>query len=117
MSKLTVRQYAELQGVTVQYIYKQIKNGFIDVQEIDNKKYIIIDEKIDYEKKFNELEHKYELLKQELKGKEELIKSLEFNQTFLNRFIEYNKEVETISTKKDKKIKKNKNIKKKKKKK
>lgn len=116
MSKLTVREYAKINQVSVQYVYKQIKLGAVEVQEIDNKKYIVIEDKIDYEKKFNELQYKYELLKQELKGKEELIKTLNFTQNFMHKLIEYKSEVEEVSTKKNKKKKKDKDKKKKKKK-
>lgn len=108
MSKLTVRQYAELQGVTVQYVYKQIKNGNIEVQEIDNKKYIVIEEKVDYEKKFNELQLKYDLLKERLQDKEEMILYLKEDKKIFTHLIEYKKEVEHTTTKKDKKKKKKK---------
>lgn len=108
MSKLSVRQYAELQGVTVQYVYKQIKNGNIEVQEIDNKKYIVMEDKIDYEKKFNELQFKYELLKEKLQVKEEMILYLKEDRKLFTHLIEHKKEVEQHTTKKDKKKKKKK---------
>jgi len=108
MSKLSVKQYAEIQSVTVQYVYKQIKLGNLEVQEIDNKKYIIIEDKIDYEKKFNELQLKYDLLKEKLQDKEEIILYLKEDRKLFTHLIEHKKEVEQTTTKKDKKKKKKK---------
>lgn len=117
MSKLTVKEYSIINKVSVQSVYKHIKNGNIDAQTIDNTKYIIIEDKIDYERKFNDLTQKYDRLNDKLRAKEELIEVLKENNTFLDKFIEYRKEVEPLNQKKKKKKKKDKDKKKKKKKK
>ncbi len=106
MSKITVKEYATINKVSVQSVYKHIKNGNINAQTIDNTKYIIIEDKIDYEKKFNDLTQKYEILNDRLKAKEEIIQILKENNTFLDKFIEYRKEVEPLNQKKKKKKKK-----------
>ena len=108
MSKLTVREYAKINQVSVQYVYKQIKLGTIEVQEIDNKKYIIIEDKLDYEKKFNELQLKYDLLKEKLEAKEEVIYILKEDRKLFSNLIEYKPKVKKESTKEKKKKKKKK---------
>jgi len=106
MSRLTVKEYATINKVSVQSVYKHIKNGNINAQTIDNTKYIIIEDKIDYEKKFNDLTQNYEILKSKLEAKEEIIQILKNNQSFLDKFIEHKKEVEELDQKKKKKKKK-----------
>jgi len=110
MSKLTVKEYATINKTSVQNVYKHIKNGNITTHTIDNIKYIIIDDEIDYEKKFNDLQSKYERLKDKLENKKEIIQILKEERSFLNKFITYQPKVE----KKNKKKKKNKDKKKKK---
>lgn len=112
MSKLSVREYATIQNVTVQYVYKQIKLGNLEFQEIDNKKYIIVEDKINYENKFNELQLKYDLLKEKLQAKNEIIEVLKRSQSFLDKFLEDKREFKEHSTKEKKKEKKKKKKKK-----
>lgn len=59
MSKLTVKQFATINKVSVQSVYKRLKNGSLEHIEIDNTKYIVIDDEIDFEKKYNDLQLKY----------------------------------------------------------
>ena len=111
MSRITVKEYASINKTSVQNVYKHIKNGNIVTQTIDNIKYIIIHDEIDYEKKFNDLQIKYEMLKNKLEAKEEIIYLLkEDRKLFSTLMISYQPKVD----KKDKKKKKNKNKKKKK---
>ncbi len=117
MSKLSVKEYATINRVSVQSVYKHIKNGNINAQTIDNTKYIIIEDKIDYEKKFNDLTQKYEILKSKLDVKEELIYILKEDRKLFSGLIEYRKEVEPLNQKEEKKKKKFKEEKKRKKKK
>jgi len=116
MSKLTVKEYAKLHRVSVQNVYKHIKNGNIKTHIIDNIKYIIIEDKIDYEKKFNDLQLKYDILKEKIEAKEELIYILKEDRKLFSNLIEYKREVEQVTTKKKKKLKEEKKEKKKKKK-
>ena len=76
MSKLTVKEYATINRISVQSVYKRINNGNLEVREINNTKYIIINDLIDYEKKYNELKLRYELLEEKLKLKDEIINEL-----------------------------------------
>jgi hypothetical protein len=110
MSRLTVKEYATIHKTSVQNVYKHIKNGNIETQTINNIKYIIVDDEIDYEKKFNELQLKYENLKIKLEAKEEIIKILKENKSFLDKFITYQPKIkpEKKKSKKDKKKKKQK---------
>ena len=117
MSKLTVKEYAKINKISVQSVYKHIKLGNINSHTINNTKYIIIEDEIDFEKKFNDLTQKYEILNDKLKAKEEIIQILKDNNSFLDKFIGYKKEVERLDQKKKKKKKKLKEEKKKKKKK
>lgn len=59
MSRIKVKDYATLNNITVQSVYKRINKGDLEVQEIDKIKYIIIDDLIDFEKKFNDLQLRY----------------------------------------------------------
>jgi len=76
MSKLTVKEYADIKGVSVQSVYKKIKENKLECQEIKSIKYIIIHDAIDYEKKFNDLQLKYESLKDRYNVLKEMIKIL-----------------------------------------
>ncbi len=84
MSKLTVKEYATINRISVQSVYKRINNGNLEVREINNTKYIIINDLIDYEKKYNELKLRYELLEEKLKLKDEIINELKENQRIFN---------------------------------
>ena len=106
MSKLTVKEYATINQVSVQSVYKHIKNGTLDVHTINNTKYIIIQDKLDYEKKFNDLQLKYDLLKERFDDQKELISILKEDRNIYRGLIEYKKEVEQLTTKKEKKKKK-----------
>jgi len=123
MSRLSVKEYATLNNISVQSVYKKIKNGTLESHTINNTKYIIIDDVIDYEKKFidlqlkyDNLQSKYELLKNQITMQNEFIQELKESRKFLAHLIEYKKEVVQPTTKEKKKSKKNKDIKKKKKK-
>jgi len=117
MSRITVKEYATLNQVSVQSIYRHIKNGNLETQTINKIKYIIINDKIDYEKKFNDLQQKYDILKEKLIDKEEIIHLLKEDRKLFSNLIEYRKKVEQPSTKKKKKFKEEKSKKKKHKKK
>jgi len=108
MSKMTVKEFATLNKISVQSVYKRIKNGSIKTIIIGNIKYIIIEDKINYEQKFNNLQLKYDNLIEKLKAKEELIFILKEDRKLFNNLIEYKKEVEQVTTKKEKKKKKKK---------
>ena len=108
MSRMTVKEYATINKTSVQNVYKHIKNGNIETHTIDNIKYIIIDDEIDYEKKFNELQLKYEILKSKLEAKKEIIEVLKNNQSILDKFITYQPKVKKNKKEKGKKKKKNK---------
>ena len=77
MAKLTVKEYSDIKGVSVQSIYKKIKENKLECQEIKSVKYIIIQDEINYEKKFKELQLKYDSLKDRFETKKEMIKILE----------------------------------------
>ena len=106
MSKLTVKEYATINQVSVQNVYKHIKNGTLESHTINNTKYIIIQDKLDYEKKFNELQLKYDSLKEKFESQKELIYILKEDRKLFSGLIEYRKEVEEVTTKKKKKKKK-----------
>ena len=108
MSRMTVKEYATINKVSVQSVYKHIKNGNIETHTIDNIKYIIIQDKINFEQKFNDLQLKYDNLIEKLKAKEELIFILKEDRKLFSGLIEYKKEVEQVTTKKEKKKKKKK---------
>ncbi len=105
---MTVKEFATLNKISVQSVYKRIKNGSIKTIIIGNIKYIIIEDKINYEQKFNNLQLKYDNLIEKLKAKEELIFILKEDRKLFNNLIEYKKEVEQVTTKKEKKKKKKK---------
>ena len=44
MSKLTVKQYATINGITVQSVYKRVKTGSLETVEVGNTKYIVVDD-------------------------------------------------------------------------
>ena len=48
MSKLTVKDYADINKVSVQSVYKKIKEFKLECREIKGIKYIIIDDEINY---------------------------------------------------------------------
>ncbi|MDQ1282182.1 MAG: hypothetical protein QG630_533 [Patescibacteria group bacterium] len=106
MSRLTVKEYATIHKTSVQNVYKHIKSGTLEAHTIDNIKYIIIKDEIDYEKKFNDLQHKYEILNNEFEAQKELINILKEDRKLFSSLIEYRKEVEEVTTKKKKKKKK-----------
>ncbi len=106
MSRLTVKEYATIHKTSVQNVYKHIKNGTIEVQTINNTKYIIIEDKINYEKKFSDLQLKYDNLKDKFESQKELIFILKEDRKLFSGLIEYRKEVEEVTTKKKKKKKK-----------
>lgn len=113
MSKLTVKEYATLNKVSVQSVYKHIKNGTLEAHTINNTKYIIIKDKINYENKFNELQLKYDTLKEKYDTQKELIAILKEDRKLFSGLIEYKRKVEQVSTKKEKKKKEDKKKKKK----
>jgi len=76
MSKLTVKEYSDIKGVSVQSIYKKIKENKLECQEIKSIKYIIIKDEINYEKKFHELQLKYDSLLERFDTKKEMIRLL-----------------------------------------
>lgn len=106
MSRLTVKEYATIHKTSVQNVYKHIKNGTLEAHTIDNIKYIIIKDEIDYEKKFNDLQHKFEILSNEFETQKELLNILKEDRKLFSNLIEYKKEVEHLTTKKKKKKKK-----------
>lgn len=76
MSKLTVKEYADIHKVSVQSLYKKIKENKLECQEIKGIKYIIINDEIDYEKKFNELQLKYDSLIDRFELQKDMIRLL-----------------------------------------
>jgi len=108
MSRMTVKEYATINNVSVQSVYKHIKNGTLEAHTIDNIKYIIIQDKINYEQKFNDLQLKYDILKDKFDSQKELINILKEDRKLFSGLIEYRKEVEEVTTKKEKKKKKKK---------
>jgi hypothetical protein len=87
MSKLTVKEFATIHNISVQSVYKRIQSGSLECREINNTKYIIINDLIDYEKKFNDLQHEYNTLKAILELKEELIQELKANKQLFNMLL------------------------------
>jgi len=108
MSKLTIKEYAILNKVSVQSVYKKIKDQKLEAQTLNNIKYIIIKDEIDYEKRFNELQVEYNYLKEKNESQKELINILKEDRKLFSNLIEYRKEVEQPLTKKEKKSKKKK---------
>lgn len=84
MGKLTVKEFATINKISVQSVYKRISTGALEVREVNNIKYIIINDSIDYEKMFNELKLKYQLLEEKIKFKEEIINELKDKQRLFN---------------------------------
>jgi hypothetical protein len=84
MSKLTVKEYSTIHNISVQSVYKRINSGNLEIREINNIKYIIIDDLIDYEKKFNDLQVQYNSLKEILFLKDEIINELKDKQRLFN---------------------------------
>ena len=76
MSKLTVKEYSNIRNISVQSVYKKIKENQLECQEIKGIKYIIIQDEINYEKKFNDLQLKYESLKDRYDVLKEMVKIL-----------------------------------------
>lgn len=105
MGRLTVKEYATIHKTSVQNVYKHIKNGSLEAHTIDNVKYIIIDDLIDYEKKFNDLQQKYEILEKEKELQKDIIEILKGDIKIFHHLIEYKKEIEQITTEKRKKKK------------
>ena len=116
MSRLSVKEYATLNNISVQSVYKKIKSGILEAHTINNTKYIIIEDKIDYEKKFNDLQLKYEALQKEMEVQKEIISILKEDRKLFTHLIEYKKEVKQLTTNDKKKSNKEKDKKKKKKK-
>ena len=110
MSKLTVKEYATIHSVSVQSIYKRIKSGSLAVEEINNIKYIIINDEPDYKKELYELKLERDTLKQLLEAKQETIDVLKDKQLLLIDMFNKNQEkpiiTEDIEVKKKKKKKK-----------
>lgn len=102
MSKLTVKEYADIQGVSVQSVYKKIKENKLECQEIKSVKYIIIKDEINYEKKFNDLQLKYDSLKDRFEVMKEMVEILK---TESKRFYNLLPKPEKKSKKKKKKKK------------
>jgi hypothetical protein len=108
MSKLTVKQYADLNKVSVQSVYKRLKIGTLEYIEINNIKYIVVDDIIDYEKKFHELQPKYEALLTLLEVKNELIEQLKDKQRLFNMLLPNTGVIDSIEVKDTKYIDKQK---------
>lgn len=116
MSKLTVKEFATLNKISVQSVYKRIHNGKLETIEISGIKYIVIDDEIDYERKFHDLQLKYNSLLAVLEVKNELIEQLKDKQKLFNILLpkSTNKEEKEL---KESKLKKKKDKQEKKKKK
>ena len=108
MSKLTVKQYATIHKTSVQNVYKHIKSGTLEAHTIDNVKYIIIEDEINFEKKFNDLQQKYELLTKDYESKLAMIEILMEDRKIFGSLIEYRKVDEVFTTIEKKKKKKKK---------
>ncbi len=76
MSKLTVKQYANIHKITPQAVYSRVNRGDLQVEEIDGVKYIIIDDTPDFEKMFNELKRENEWIKRENEWLKERVNEL-----------------------------------------
>lgn len=87
MSKLTVKEYSTLNNISVQSVYKRIQSGSLECREINNIKYIFVDDLIDYEKKFNDLQVHYNALKEVLVLKDEIINELKDKQRLFNMLL------------------------------
>ena len=102
MSKLTVKEYSNIHKISVQGVYKKIKENKLECQEIKGIKYIIIHDEINYEKKFNDLQLKYDTLKYNFELQKEMINILKNQSTMFYNLLPKPKK------KKDKKDKKKK---------
>ncbi len=101
MSKLTVKEYADIHRVSVQSVYKKIKENKLECQEIKSIKYIIIKDEINYEKKFHDLQLKYDSLKDSFLLQKDMIELLKSDRSMFYNLLEKPKK-----DKKDKKKKK-----------
>ena len=113
MSKLTVKEYATLNKVSVQSVYKRINSGKLEYIDFKGTKYIVINDSIDYEKKFNDLQLKYNSILEILEVKNELIEQLKGKQRLFNLLLPNpnntdKKEFKDVKLKKKKKDKKRK---------
>jgi len=115
MSKLTVKEFATINKVSVQSVYKRINSGKLETLEVAGVKYIIIDDLIDYEKKFNDLQLKYNSILDILEVKNELIEQLKDKQRLFNLLLPKPENTAINEVKKIKLKKKKKNSEKKKK--
>jgi hypothetical protein len=78
MEKITVKEYAEAVGLTREAIHYQIKQKKVQSKKIKGKFYILVDENFNKKEEIitdSELAAQIELLKQQLKHKEEIINS------------------------------------------
>jgi hypothetical protein len=117
MSRIKVKDYATLNNITVQSVYKRINKGDLEVQEIDKIKYIIIDDLIDFEKKFNELQLKYNGLIEVNELQLQLIQQFKDEKKLFGMLLEKPKNMEYLEVKEIKPKKKKKKLSKKDKKK
>ena len=108
MSKLTVKEYANIRGVSVQSVYKKIKESQLECQEIKGIKYIIIQDEINYEKKFNELQLRHESLKDSFDILHEMVKILKIESKRYYNLLPKPKKSKSEKPKKHKKKKKKK---------
>ncbi len=108
MSKITVKEYATYNKLSVQSVYKRIKSGKLEVQKVGNTMYIVVEDSIDYEKRFNELQLEHKALKDRYEAQKELILILKEDRQLFTRLIEHKKTIEQPTTKEKSKKKKKK---------
>lgn len=113
MRKLTVNEYAQEFKKTPSNVYQQIKKGKLETEEIDGKRFILVEEK--EEEDNSKIEIKY--LKKEIKMLQDLVKSKQseidtlnsslsvFSQIF-NKQIEQQQPVQDVEIQETKKKKK-----------
>jgi len=70
--KLTIKQYAENEGISVQSIYAQIKRGSLKSVEENGTKYVVVEEKAIKPKVENSLKEAFKIIKRLQKENKQL---------------------------------------------
>jgi len=88
--KLTIKHYAENEGISVQSVYAQIKRGSLKSIEENGIKYVVLEDKAIKRKGTNALKEAFKIIKRlqkEVKQKDKEIKRLTMKNEKQNKFL------------------------------